>query len=403
MMRHTACLVAAVAAYSVLGTQSSAAADWTQFRGANGSAVSTETNLPSGFSDTSGLRWKATLPGRGVSSPVIAGGRVYLTCSNGAKDDRLHVVCIDAATGGQLWHRQLVATGSTACHPKTCMAAPTPVADESGVYALFATGDVAAFDRDGNQRWYRSLVGDYPKLSNQVGMAASPVLYKDKLIVPMDNTGDSFLAALDTRTGKNLWKVERPRDINWVSPLLRTANGKTEVIFPATKSLIAYDLETGEKRWSSTNPTNGIPTPTLMGDMLILPARGVVALNLKGEKPAEAWTSTKLSSGMSSPLVYDGRVYTGNPAGIVVCADAKTGKVIWEERLKGPFSGSPIAGDGKVYFINEAGVLTTLKAGDTFEILAESKTGEEGLATPAVSGGAIFLRGEQTLFCVGQK
>lgn len=399
-MRHFAYLIAA---YSVLGTQYSVAADWAQFRGANGSAVSPETNLPAGFSDTSGLRWKATLPGRGVSSPVIVGGRVYVTCSNGAKDDRLHVVCIDAATGAQLWHRQLSATGSTACHPKTCMAAPTPVADETGVYALFATGDVAAFDREGTLCWYRSLVGDYPRLSNQVGMAASPILYKDKLIVPMDNQGESFLAALDTKTGKNLWKVDRPREVNWVSPLLRTANGKTEVIFPALKSLIAYDIETGEKRWSSTNPSGGIPTPTLAGDLLLLPSRGVVALNLKGDKPEQSWTSQKLTSGMSSPLVYDGRVYVCNPAGLVVCADAKTGKILYEERVTGPFSGSPIAGDGKIYVINETGVLTTLKAGDKFEILAESKTGEEGLATPAVSGGAIFLRGEKTLFCVGQK
>ena len=314
-MRHFAYFLAAVTAHSVISTPDSFAADWTQFRGANGSAVSPETNLPAGFSDTSGLRWKATLPGRGVSSPVIVGGRVYVTCSNGAKDDRLHVVCLDAATGTQLWQRQLSATGNTACHPKTCMAAPTPVADETGVYALFATGDVAAYDRDGTLRWYRSLVGDYPTLSNQVGMAASPILHSGKLIVPMDNTGDSFLAAIDTKTGKNLWKVERPRDVNWISPLLRTVNGKTEVIFPGTRTLVAYDVETGAKRWSSPNPTNGIPTPTLVGDLLLLPSRGVVALNLKGDKPEQTWTSQKLGSGMSSPLVYDGRVYACNPRG----------------------------------------------------------------------------------------
>jgi outer membrane protein assembly factor BamB len=283
------------------------------------------------------------------------------------------------------------------------MAAPTPVADGAGVYALFATGDVAAFDRDGTLRWYRSLVGDYPRLSNQVGMASSPILHNGKLIVPMDNTGDSFVAALDAKTGKNLWKVERPRDVNWTSPLLRTAGDRTEVIFPSMKSLIAYDADTGEKRWSSTNPSGGIPTATLVGDVLHLPARGVAALNLKGAKPEQAWASPRLTTGMSSPLVYDGRVYACNPTGLVVCADAKTGKVLWEERVTGPFSGSPIAGDGKVYVINEAGVLTTLKAGDKFELLAESTTGEEGLATPAVSGGAIFLRGQKTLFCVGQK
>jgi len=136
------------------------AGDWAQFTGPNASGVSPEKNLPAEWSKDKGIKWKAELPARGVSSPVVVGNRVYVTCSSGSRDDRLHVLCFDAATGKQLWHRQLQATGGTSCHPKSCMAANTPVADESGVYALFATGDLAAFDADGTLRWYRSLVGD---------------------------------------------------------------------------------------------------------------------------------------------------------------------------------------------------------------------------------------------------
>lgn len=379
------------------------AADWPAFRGANGAAVSPEDALPVGFSETSGLRWKASLPGRGVSSPVVVGGRVYVTCSSGMHDDRLHVLCFDGGTGAKLWHRQLAATGGTNAHPKTCMAAPTPAADESGVYALFATGDVAAFTPNGNLRWYRALAQDYPAVTNQVGMAASPVLVGNRLIVPLDNAGDSFLAALDTATGKNLWKVSRPRDINWVTPVSRQAGGRVEIVLPGPKEVAAYDAATGAKVWA-IKAGGSIPSPTLARDTLLLPA-GEVVMSKLGEngRAEEVWKSTKLRTGMSSPLLYDGRVYAANPAGLVMCADAKTGQVLWQERVKGPFSGSPVAGDGKVYVINEAGEMTTLKAGDEPEVLGVSKTGEEGLATPAISGGALFLRGDKSLFCVGPR
>ncbi|OWK34830.1 PQQ-binding-like beta-propeller repeat protein [Fimbriiglobus ruber] len=379
------------------------AADWPQFRGANGAAVSTETGLPTGFTEKEGLRWKVTLPGRGIGSPVVVGGRVYATASSGARDDRLHVFAFDAGTGAKLWHRQLQATGSTAAHPTTCMAAPTPVADETGVYTLFATGDLAAFDADGNLRWYRSLVSDYPTVSNQVGMASSPVLVRDKLIVPMDNAGESFLAAIDTKTGKNVWKTPRSRDINWVTPVVRTVNGKTEVLYPGAKELAAYNVETGAKTWAAK--TGGsIPSPTLVEDEILVPGGGVSLAKLGTGGLKEQWKSNRLQTGMSSPLYYEGHVYAAAPAGVVVCADAKTGKQVWDVRLKGPFSGSPVAGDGKIYLVNEAGVLYVLKAGgDSAEILAESQTKDKGQATPAISGGAIFIRGEKTLFCVGPK
>src|SRR5262249_35822525 len=141
-------------------------------------------------------------------------------------------------------------TGGTNCHPKTCMAAPTPVTDGNAVYALFATADLACFEADGTLRWYRSLTSDYPTITNQVGMAASPVLAKDVVIVPMDNEGESFLAAIDCKTGKNRWKISRPKGINWVTPLLRQAGAITEVIFNDGSELVAYDLVTGKPRWT---------------------------------------------------------------------------------------------------------------------------------------------------------
>lgn len=379
------------------------ASDWPQFRGPNGSGMSADTGLPVEWGKNKGIKWKAALPARGVSCPVVADDRVYVTCSSGKRDDRLHVLCFDAKTGKQLWHRQLAATGGTSCHPKTCMAAPTPVADATGVYALFATGDLAAFDTDGTLRWYRSLAGDYPAITNQVGMAASPVLVKDRLIVPMDNEGDSFLAAVDTKYGKNLWKVQRPKSINWVSPLVRETNGRAEVLFAGEDGMTAYDAANGEKRWAYKGGGGSIPTGSVFGNTLFLPTGGVTAVKLgdKGVQGEPLFRAKGVQPGMASPLVHRGRVYAVNNNGFISCADARTGKPLFNERTKGAYSASPVAGDGKVYCLNETGVTTVLKADtDEFEVLATNDLGEEGLATPAIAGGCLFIRTDKALYCV---
>lgn len=379
------------------------AADWPGFRG-DGTGASAETTLPDGFTADAGLRWKVTLPGRGVSSPVVVGTNVYVTSSSGTRDDRLHVLCFDAKTGAQKWHRQLSATGSTAAHPDTCMAAPTPAADASGVFALFATGDLAAFTPTGDLRWYRSITADYPAVTNQVGMAASPVLAGGKLIVPMDNPGDGFLGAIDLTTGKNAWKVPRPKDMNWTTPAVRTTSGGvTEVVFLGQSDLAAYDAANGAKRWS-VKTGGSIPSPTLVGkDKVLAPGNGVALFDLAGDNPKEVWRSVKLQTGMSSPAVAGEYIYGVTGAGFATCAELATGKIVWQERVKGKFSASPVVGAGKLYLLNEAGDLVTLKLGDKPEILAESKTGERGQATPAIAAGAVFFRTDKGLYAVGAK
>ena len=379
------------------------AGDWPQFRGPNSSAVGDATNLPVEFDKDKNVRWKAELPARGVSSPVIVDGIVYVTCSGGVNDERLHVLAFDVKTGKQLWHRKLLATGGTACHPKTCMAAPTPVADSSGVYALFATGDLAAFDPKGNLRWYRSLTGDYPSISNQVGMAASPILVDGKLIVPMDNSGDSFVAAIDTEHGKNLWKTSRDRDINWATPTTLYKDGQTQILLAGRSGLVAYDLSTGKEVWKLDDGSS-IPSPTVTDGMLVMPAGQLVVAKVgpKGIQ-SEAWKTAKMQAGTASPLVYQDRVYVASSSGIVRCAELATGKILWNERVKGPFSASPIAADDKIFILNEEGTLTVMQAGDEPEILGTSETNEEGLATPAIADGALFLRGEKTLWCISKE
>jgi outer membrane protein assembly factor BamB len=381
--------------------------DWTQFRGPGGRGISDEQGLPVKWGPAEGLRWKAELPGRGLSAPVIAGNKVFVTASSGYREGRLHVLCFDAATGRRLWERQFASTGNTQCHPKTCMAAPTPVTDGKIVYALFATADVIAFDADGNLLWYRSLAGDYPDISNQVGMAASPVLYRDVLLVPMENAIDSFLAGIDVKTGKNRWRLERAREINWITPALVAVNDRMDAVVQNGSAVVGLDPETGKRRWTSPDglgpATVPSPVPGPEG-VVLMPGRQLTALKPgpEGTTPEVLWRSSRLAGGTASPVYHQGRVYGLTSTG-VNCLDAKTGVLAWQQRVPGPFSASPVVGDGKLYVVNEPGAVTVLQLGDKPEVLSVNSMGETLLATPAIAGGALYLRSDQHLFCVGVK
>jgi outer membrane protein assembly factor BamB len=381
-----------------------AAGDWPQFRGPLGWAVA-EESVPVRWSAEENVRWKVGLPGRGVSSPVVAGGKVYVTASSGYRHRRLHVLCFDQAGGKKLWERQFAATGNTMCHEKTSMAGPTPAADGKAVYALFATGDLAALDPSGNLLWYRSLAGDYPDITNQVGMAASPVLYRDTLLLPMENAGDSFAAGLDARTGKNRWRVARFKDINWVTPVVAEINGQACALFQTTHDLTAYDPETGKVRWAFTaQETAPIQSPVVGGGLVYAAAQPYLALRpgSAGAAPEVVWRSTKLAFTYATPVFHQGRIYGLVGVG-VNCVDAATGERVWQQRLKGPFWASPVIAGDKVYVVNEEGTTAVIQLGDKPKVLARNDLGESILATPAVSNGALFLRSDQHLFCIAPK
>jgi outer membrane protein assembly factor BamB len=385
-----------------------AAGDWPQFRGPSGAAVSDEIGLPVKWGPKDNIRWQADLPGRGVSSPVVVGDRVYVTASSGYHESRLHVLCFAVADGKKLWERQFASTGQTMCHPKTCMAAPTPAADGKRVVALFATGDLAAFNPNGDLLWYRSLERDYPDITNQVGMAASPVLYKDVLLLPMENAGDSFAAGLDADTGKTLWRAPRSRDIDWVTPLVMEANGKAAAVFQTAQDLTAFDPLTGKALWTYAGENMGlipsIPSPILGDGLIFVAGRNFMALKPAddGTTPEVVWKSPKLNSSYATALFHKGRVYGLVGVG-VNCVNAKDGEVVWQQRIKGSFSASPVLADGKLYVVAEDGATTVIEVGDKPKVLATNALGETILATPAVAGGALFLRSDQHLWCIGAK
>jgi len=397
MKRSIACLAI------VLALANPVAADVWQFRGPGGSGVSAEKNLPLEWSEQSNLRWKAALPGRGLSNPVVAKGRVYVTAASGWEQKRLHVLCFDLKTGKQLWERQFWATGTTQCHPKTNMAAPTPVTDGERIYALFATADLACLDADGNLVWYRSLVGDYPTVGNNVGMAASPTLHKDTFIVCMENVGESFLAGIDARTGENRWRVPRPSGILWTTPLVIDNQGRAEVLVQSSDGLHAFDPASGKRLWTAAGEFAGISSPTF-GDGMIFAPGTFTALRpgTDKSKPQVLWQNGKLSTGYTSPLYYRGLVYTVSSKGVVHCAEPGTGKILWSERLEGEFAASPLGADGKIYVTSEEGITTVLEAGAQAKVLAVNPIGEGVLASPVAADGAVLLRSDKHLFCVGR-
>ena len=385
------------------------AGDWTQFRGNGGKAIAQGEKVPVQLSEGENLRWKIDLPGRGVSSPIVVGGKVYVTASGEYKDRRLTVLCFDAKTGKQLWQRSITATGNTTCHPKTRMAAPTPASDGKNVYALFATGDLVALSPQGDVLWYRSLVGDYPKITNQVGMAASPIVWKNLLLLPMENAGDSFIAGINLKTGKNVWKVKRPRSTNWVTPVIAKRGEQVQAIFQTREEATAYDPATGKQLWqfkSDEVKTGATPSPLVNEQYVFISGDPYVAVETTaGKSPQVKWKSGKFSTGYTSPIYYQGKLYGARGSqNLITCLNANDGKIAWQQRAAGPFSASPVIVDNKLYAVGEKGTVTVLQlGGNKPKLLSKSELGETILASPAVSGGAIYFRSDTTLWCFGKK
>ena len=372
----------------------------TQFRG-TGSGASSEKNLPLTWSATENVRWKAELPGRGLSNPVTAGGRVFLTAASGASQNRLHVVCLDQKSGKQLWERQFWATGGTQCHPKTNMAAPTPVTDGRFIYALFATADLVCLDLDGKLEWARSLVGDHPTVGNNVGMAASPVLAGDVVVIHMENAGESFAVGIDRATGRNRWQIDRPRVINWNTPLVHREDNKTQVVLMTPGGVTAHDPATGAELWAHTQGRFATSASMLAGDGLIfIPGDKLTALKLTAGGPEIVWQNGKLNPGYASPVYYQGRIYTVSNRGVVSAADAKTGVILWTHRVEGVFSASPLAADGRLYLASEEGVVYVMEAGAAAKLLATNELHDTFLASPVAANGAIYLRSDKHLWCI---
>jgi outer membrane protein assembly factor BamB len=373
------------------------AADWLSFRGgASGSAQRAPV-----VSGEERVAWKAELPGRGVSGPIVVDGSVVATSATGADQRRLHVSCFDSATGKPRWERQFWATGRTICHPTSSVAAPTPASDGQRIFAFFSSNDLICLDLDGNLLWYRGLAYDYPHAGNDIGMASSPVVVGETVVVQIENQGDSFAAGLDTATGETRWRVDRDREANWASPVaMRGATPKDDLVLLQSGSKItAHQPRTGKLAWSFDAACSTIPTAAVVDDVVYLPATSLTALRYRSGSAAVEilWENSKLLPGSASPVVHQGRVYALNRAGVLNCGTAADGQPAWQLRLKGPVWATPAAAGDRLYVVNQDGLLQIVQLGDKGELAGEKELGEEVLGSPAVADG-LYIRGAKHLF-----
>lgn len=416
------------------------AGDWLYWRGpfANGTAIG---DAPLNWSDTENIAWKAEIPGRGHSSPVIASGRVFLTTAvptsgalqsaraqqpgggrgpgGGAAagvEHRFVVMALDAATGKLVWERTAkVATPHEGYHQRYgSFASNSPVSDGRFVYAFFGSRGIYCYDLNGKLIWEKQFAP--MRMRNQFGEGVAPVLAGDTLLLNFDQEENSHLLALDKRTGKQLWRVERDEVSSWSAPLVVEHEGQKQVIVSATNKVRAYDLGTGKLIWECAGlGTNVIPAPVTMDGIVFVmsghrnPNLMAIRLGRTGDltgTDAVLWTNQRGNSYTASPVLHDGKLYFITDSGMLSCLDARTGKPYYQQQRLGKpynFKASPVAANGKLYLATEEGDVVVVKLGEKFEVLAVNTLLEESfIASPAVVDGSIYLRGRNALYCIRQ-
>lgn len=409
MFLPTGILRCAAALVCCAATAAHGADDWRHFRGTDQTGVAaaaaqppTEWDIKTGKN----IAWTAELPGRGPSSPIVVRDHVIVTASSGAQQERLHVLCFNAADGKPLWHRQFWATGRCFTHPQSANAAPTPASDGERVFAFYSSNDLVCLDLEGNLLWYRGLAYDYPKAGNDAGMSSSPVVIGDTLVVQVENQGDSFVAGIKTSTGENRWRRDRPAEASWTSPVeLRGQEGKAVVLFQSPRSVSAHDVATGEQIWKYAADCQGIPSSTVVDGRVYVPAGGITALAATPDSAGAKflWSANKLGPGAASPVVADGRIYTISRAPVLACSSAETGEIVWQQRLKGAFWATPVVAGGHLYCLNSDGACQVVKL-DTKQgrIVSTNEFGDSLQASPAVVGNALFIRSDKRLWKIGE-
>jgi len=374
----------------ILGADADPTQMWPGFRG-DGSSTSTAKNLPLTWSPTENLSWRTPLPGYGQSSPVVWGGRAFVTAVDGDQKEKLFVVAVDVKSGKAVWKKEFAASQTGKNNPMMSRAAPTPVVDAEQVYAFFESGDVVALTHAGDLKWERSLSKDYGAFKNNHGVGSSPTQTDKAVVVLIDDLGPSYLVALDKATGKNLWKADRKSRASWTSPVVTKIDGRPAVLVSSSGSLDAYDAATGKELASLDGLVgNNIPSPAVSGDLVVLGAgenrmkpdaaasaksNCCVRVTVKGDKISfePVWDGKKAVCQHASPLVHKGHAYFVTKVGLVHCVDLKTGEEKYAERLGDVCWATPVGAGDHVFFFGKDGVTTVLKAGPDFEKVAANR------------------------------
>ena len=393
------------------GRAAASAQDWPAFRGPGGQGHSAERDLPLEWAETRNVAWKTALPGLGWSSPVVSSGKVWITTALEQRGVSLRLLAFDVATGRETLNVEVFhLTGARReINPKNSWASPTPIVDGDRVYVHFGADGTAALSTDGTVIWKQHF-----EYASQHGAGGSPVLYGGLLIFNCDGSDAAFVVALDQATGKVKWKTNRryPSDQAYTTPLVIRTGDRDQVISVGAFRATAYDPLTGKEIWrvSYSDGFSNVPRPVYAHGLVYIatgfqqPAMMAVRADGAGDvtKSHVAWKLTRGAPLTPSPIVVGDEFYMVSDAGIASCLDARTGTVIWQQRLGGTYSASPVFADGRIYFLAEQGVTTVIAPGKEFRRLAANSLDGGLLASMAVSNGSLFLRTESHLYRIAQ-
>lgn len=382
---------------------------WSRFRGPDGTGVSEAVKVPVDFG-AGDIVWQTKLPVSGHSSPIQWGERIFLTGAAAQGDGvERHVLCVDAKSGEVLWDKIAAVVPGESLHKMNSWATPSCVTDGERVIAFFGAGGLHCFDNDGEKLWSKEL-GAFP---GGWGVGASPIIFEDTVIQNCDAEGESYLIALNRRTGKEVWRTPReskPRG-GWSTPIVIDVKGQSELILNGEFGVSAYDPSTGEPLWTCRG-FNGRGTPVpVWGHGLLYVVNGksgdVYAVRPGGRgdvtKTHMAWhTDRRGGRDLPSPILVDDCLVAISMSGIATGYDAHTGKELWKERLGGNYSGSPIAAAGRIYALAEDGSVVVLKPGKKFELIAKNRLGEGSgevfRSSPAVISNDLLIRSASILY-----
>ena len=422
------------------------AQNWPAFRGPNGAGVGDGNNPPTTWDaeKSTNILWKTPIPGLGHSSPVIWKDRIFITTAissatnsefvhgltdtgasaNDASKHRWRVYCLDKNTGRIIWEKTIYeGVPKVKRHVKASHANSTPATDGKHLIVSFGSEGLYCFDFDGKLLWKQDLGvldgGWSSDAESHWGFGSSPIIYKQLAIVQCDTQNQSFIAAFNLVDGKRVWQTAREEDSSWSTPTIYERQGRAELITSGTKYYRGYDPLTGKELWRMADGVDvKIPTPIATNDLYFLGGGSpdgrrafyAVRAGIKGEiKPTDtqsiAWQNPQIRPHIVTPIVYDGYLYVCTDNGILSQYQATTGESTFRARLGhgASFSASPVAADGKLYFASEDGDVFVIKAGSTFELLARNAMGEVMIATPAITGKMIIIRGQNHVFGIGTK
>ncbi|MEO8497588.1 MAG: PQQ-binding-like beta-propeller repeat protein, partial [Planctomycetota bacterium] len=369
------------------------AEDWPRFRGPTGQGISSETGLPLIWSSTENIAWKTAIPGEGWSSPIVYGDRVFVT-STTDEGRSCHVICVDRRSGKIVWNTKAFEQEISKKRNENSFATPTPATDGQLVYAVFSSGKMVAVNFDGSVAWTNHDV----KFYSHHGLASSPILYEDLVIMAYDGSSDgednkvgwkipwdqAVLLAVDKASGKVRWRGKRGLSrLGHVTPNILRENGTDQIVSGAGDAVQGFDPADGRLIWSIYSQGEGVTPSIVIGDGLVFSCSGFEAPTIRvirtgGEGDVTrshiAWEQTKGVPSLASLLYVKPYIYSVTDAGIATCFHAATGEIAWQERIDGKYSSSPIYADGRIYFLTEAeGETVVIEAGPELKILARNR------------------------------